>query len=62
MHDFSITGGPLTVQEGNAWTQVGVISFISSKGCASGRPYGFARTSSYIDWVHQVAGIPVRNI
>lgn len=54
------SGGPLVLNESGTWTQVGVVSFVSSSGCASGNPSGYVRTASYLPWIHNVTGIPLR--
>jgi secreted trypsin-like serine protease len=46
-------GGPLVV----GTTQIGVVSFISSRGCAVGDPMVFARVSSFRDWIRAVSGV-----
>jgi len=56
------SGGPLIQKSmkkdaGDKWTQVGVVSFVSSNGCESGDPDGFARTEYYLDWIMQNTGI-----
>ncbi|KAJ8918114.1 hypothetical protein NQ315_011571 [Exocentrus adspersus] len=43
------SGGPLVV--GN--TQVGVVSFIPSRGCESGYPSGYSRISYYRSWINR---------
>ncbi|KAJ8976738.1 hypothetical protein NQ317_004289 [Molorchus minor] len=48
-----IPGGPLVVNE----VQVGVASFVSARGCESGLPTGYARVSSFRNWIADNAGI-----
>lgn len=55
------SGGPLAVWEGDAWTQVGVVAFVSAAGCGLGHPNGFMRTSHFTTWVNQQTGLPVRS-
>lgn len=46
------SGGPLTYNSTDGTTVlVGVVSFVSSRGCDSGAPSGYARVSSFVDWV-----------
>lgn len=45
------SGGPLTYTEGNNTYLVGVTSFVSSRGCDSGAPSGFARVTSFLSWI-----------
>jgi len=51
------SGGPLTLADK---TLVGVTSFVSTRGCASGDPAGFVRVSLYLDWISQNTGIQIR--
>ena len=45
------SGGALVVQNGGSYTQIGVVSFVSSAGCASGYPSGYARVPYFLDWI-----------
>ncbi|CAG2066185.1 unnamed protein product [Timema podura] len=45
------SGGPLIMRNGGQPVQIGVVSFVSSKGCASGYPAGYARVSSFYQWI-----------
>ncbi|XP_063229507.1 brachyurin-like [Bacillus rossius redtenbacheri] len=45
------SGGPLVSNEGGYPVQIGVVSFVSSKGCSSGYPAGYARVSSFYPWI-----------
>ncbi|XP_065360235.1 collagenase-like [Calliphora vicina] len=47
------SGGPLAVDS----TLVGVTSFVAVTGCQSGRPSGFVRVTSYLDWIRFYTGI-----
>ncbi|XP_013117006.2 serine protease 1 [Stomoxys calcitrans] len=49
------SGGPLALE--NADRLIGVTSFVSSAGCASGAPAGFVRVTSYLDWIKSKTGI-----
>lgn len=53
-------GGPLVINEGGVWTQVGIVSFVSNKGCTSGHPSGYVRTTSFLNWIAVYTGIPIR--
>jgi len=44
------SGGALVINNGG-YTQIGVVSFVSSAGCASGYPSGYARVSYFRDWI-----------
>lgn len=47
------SGGPLVVNDGTATTLVGVTSFGSAEGCASGAPSAYARVSSFNAWIER---------
>ena len=51
------SGGALVVQNGGSYTQIGVVSFVSSAGCASGYPSGYARVSSFRSWIQSNTGV-----
>ena len=51
------SGGALVVQSGNTFTQIGIASFVSSAGCASGNPSGYARVTSFRAWIQSNTGI-----
>nr|AAU06478.1 late trypsin [Culicoides sonorensis] len=51
------SGGPLVVKEGNSTVQVGVVSFVSAAGCAAGYPSGYARVSSFYEWIANMTDI-----
>lgn len=42
-------GGGLVLNESGIWTQIGIISFISDRGCSVGHPSGYIRTANYVD-------------
>ena len=45
------SGGPLTVGSAGARTQIGVVSFGAAAGCEVGFPAGFARVTSFRQWI-----------
>ncbi|XP_049540826.1 brachyurin-like [Anopheles darlingi] len=45
------SGGPLTVQDGGASLQIGIVSFGSAGGCAIGMPSVYARVSHFLGWI-----------
>lgn len=45
------SGGPLSYNSTDGTVLVGVVSFVSSRGCDSGAPSGYARVSSFLDWI-----------
>jgi len=54
------SGGTLNMRQtegGNKWTQVGISSFVSSAGCESGNPHGFARVAEHLQWIETVTGL-----
>lgn len=54
------SGGPLVQFDLNGIaTHVGIVSFVSDDGCASGNPSGYVRTESFLDWIHEKTGIDV---
>ncbi|GJQ67470.1 hypothetical protein Trydic_g8308 [Trypoxylus dichotomus] len=54
------SGGPLVIFDANgAATQIGIVSFVSSAGCASGYPSGYVRTESFLDWIAARTGLNV---
>lgn len=54
------SGGPLVLNEGGIYTQIGVVSFVSNRGCASGLPSGYVRISQYLQWISSVTGISIQ--
>lgn len=55
------SGGGAAWNNHGQWIQVGIVSFVSSKGCAHGHPSGFTRVTSYLQWISQNSGIALRN-
>ncbi|XP_037939617.1 serine protease 1-like [Teleopsis dalmanni] len=49
------SGGPLVLL--STQELIGVTSFVNTAGCLSGRPAGFARVTSYLDWIKENTGI-----
>uniref|UniRef100_A0A182JBJ0 Uncharacterized protein n=1 Tax=Anopheles atroparvus TaxID=41427 RepID=A0A182JBJ0_ANOAO len=47
------SGGPLTVQDNGNSLEVGIASFVSAQGCASGIPSVWVRVSFYRDFIEQ---------
>ncbi|XP_050096682.1 brachyurin-like [Anopheles aquasalis] len=47
------SGGPLAVQDGGSSLEVGIASFVSAAGCASGAPSVWVRVSFFRDWIEQ---------
>lgn len=45
------SGGPLTAVANNRYYLVGVTSFVTRGDCDSGNPSGYARVSSFRDWI-----------
>lgn len=51
-------GGAISIRSGtDEPILIGVNSFISLTGCMGGNPNGFTRTTSFLDWIHNVTGI-----
>ena len=51
------SGGALVIDNGNGFTQIGVVSFVSSAGCASGNPSGYARVTYFLPWIKLNTGL-----
>ena len=52
------SGGPLIYRESDGvYTQVGIVSFVSSAGCTRGYPAGFTRVTSYLNWISSNTGL-----
>ena len=52
------SGGALVIQESDGvFTQVGVVSFVAAAGCQRGFPAGFARVTSFLNWISSVTGL-----
>jgi secreted trypsin-like serine protease len=50
-------GGPLVIWRNDAWTQIGIFTFISPDGCAVGWPTGYTRVSSFVNWIRDNTGV-----
>ncbi|XP_063234360.1 brachyurin-like [Bacillus rossius redtenbacheri] len=57
---FGDSGGPLVMKSGETYTQIGVVSFVATAGCTIGAPSGYARVTSFLDWIQRHTSIPVR--
>jgi len=51
------SGGALVVWNGGNYTQIGVLSFTSITGCASGNPSGYTRVTCFLDWILSNTGL-----
>lgn len=51
------SGGPLVLLNNDTYTLIGVVSFVSTAGCASGYPSGYVRVTSYLSWIKENAGV-----
>ncbi|ALC43204.1 Jon25Bii [Drosophila busckii] len=49
------SGGPLVLTSNTRL--VGVTSFVAGTGCESGKPAGFTRVTSYLDWIKTNCGV-----
>lgn len=55
------SGGPLVlIEANNIVTQIGVVSFVSSRGCSYGDPSGYTRIASFLQWISINTGISLR--
>lgn len=55
------SGGPLVIEIDDAYTQIGVVSFGAAAGCELGYPDGFARVTSFLDWIETNSGIKIES-
>ncbi|XP_049947934.1 brachyurin-like [Schistocerca serialis cubense] len=53
------SGGALVVGSQGSYTQIGIVSWGSGNGCASGDPAGFTRVTYFLDWISSTAGITI---
>lgn len=54
---FGDSGGPLIVKKENNVVQIGIVSFGSVPSCEKGVPSGFARVSSFTNWIQAMTGM-----
>lgn len=54
------SGGPMATDDKGVTIQIGIVSFVSSRGCSFGDPSGYTKLSKYLDWIAKATGIPVR--
>lgn len=50
----------MTVEENGKTTQIGIVSFVSSRGCTYGDPSGYTNVGRYIDWIARHTGIKAK--
>jgi hypothetical protein len=50
-------GGALVIRRNNAWTQIGVGSFVSPAGCTAEEPAGYCRITYFRDWIRSQTGV-----
>ncbi|XP_055620164.1 collagenase-like [Toxorhynchites rutilus septentrionalis] len=55
------SGGPLVVNDNGVYIQIGIVSFVSNRGCSTGDPSGYIRTASYLYWIAEQTGVNLRN-
>ncbi|XP_049851880.1 brachyurin-like isoform X1 [Schistocerca gregaria] len=53
------SGGPMVIGSTGSYTLIGVVSFVSVAGCESGAPSGYARVTSFLDWISSTAGVSI---
>ena len=52
------SGGPVVIQESDGvFTLVGIVSFVTPAGCQLGFPVGFARVTSFLNWISSATGL-----
>lgn len=55
------SGGPMVLKEDDGiFTLIGIVSFVSARGCDYGHPHGYVRASHYTEWISSVTGIEYR--
>nr|ABU41050.1 serine proteinase [Lepeophtheirus salmonis] len=51
------SGGPMNYEiEDGKYMQIGVADFVGGKTCDDGKPEGFARVTSYLEWIEENTG------
>ncbi|XP_047106410.1 brachyurin-like [Schistocerca piceifrons] len=53
------SGGPMVIGSTGSFTLIGVVSFVSDAGCESGDPSGYARVTSFLNWISSTAGVSI---
>lgn len=49
---FLDSGGPLTTEDTDGKViQIGIVSFVSSRGCTFGDPSGYTKVAKYLQWI-----------
>jgi secreted trypsin-like serine protease len=51
------SGGALVIRRNNAWTQIGVASFLTASRCAARNAAGYARVTYFLDWIQTNSGV-----
>jgi secreted trypsin-like serine protease len=51
----------LVLEIDGANTQIGIVSFGAADGCELGYPDGFARVTSFLDWIETNSGIQIES-
>jgi secreted trypsin-like serine protease len=51
------SGGPLAIQQGGAWTLIGVVSFGAPGNCGRNYPEAYARVSTFRTWIQSNTGV-----
>lgn len=49
----------MTVNENGVPVQIGIVSFVSSRGCTYGDPSGYTNVGRYIDWISRHTGLRI---
>ena len=49
-------GNPLVIDNGITYTQIGILSFLSNRGCNSGYPTGYTRVTYFLEWIRSNIG------
>jgi secreted trypsin-like serine protease len=47
----------MVIEEKGKIIQIGIVSFVSSRGCSHGDPSGYTNVGKYIDWISKHTGM-----
>lgn len=47
----------MVIEENGKAIQIGIVSFVSSRGCSHGDPSGYTNVVNYLDWIAKHTGI-----
>lgn len=50
----------VVIDDEGVTVQIGIVSFVSSRGCSFGDPSGYTNVGKYLSWISKKTGIPIR--